>query len=79
MQTEFTGAGAKRSWPRIQRMARTRHYLMCSPTFFDVTYSINPWMEPGKPVDADLAVAQWWRLYELYLSLGHGGLCKTRR
>jgi N-dimethylarginine dimethylaminohydrolase len=53
------------------RMARPRRYLMCSPTFFDVTYSINPWMEPNKPIDADLAMTQWERLRELYLELGH--------
>jgi len=44
---------------------------MCPPTFFDVTYSINPWMEPNKPIDADLAMAQWERLRDLYLELGH--------
>jgi len=53
------------------RMARPRRYLMCSPTFFDVTYSINPWMEPNKPIDSDLAMTQWERLRELYLELGH--------
>jgi N-dimethylarginine dimethylaminohydrolase len=44
---------------------------MCPPTFFDVTYSINPWMEPSKPVDADLAMAQWERLRDVYVELGH--------
>jgi N-dimethylarginine dimethylaminohydrolase len=44
---------------------------MCPPTFFDVTYSINPWMEPGKPIDVDLAMEQWTRLHDLYLELGH--------
>lgn len=52
-------------------MARPRRYLMCPPTFFDVTYSINPWMEPNKPIDAALAMAQWERLRDLYLELGH--------
>lgn len=68
MYDEFTGAGTKGS--RV-RAARPRRYLMCPPTFFDVTYSINPWMEPNKPIDADLAMAQWERLRELYLELGH--------
>lgn len=54
-----------------RRQARPRHYLMCRPTHFDVVYSINPWMDPGKPVDPDLACAQWQRLHDLYLSLGH--------
>src|SRR5918997_837420 len=53
------------------RAARPRRYLMCPPTFFDVTYSINPWMEPNKPVDADLAMEQWQRLHDLYLEFGH--------
>ncbi|MFE5718725.1 dimethylargininase [Streptomyces erythrochromogenes] len=53
------------------RTARRRHYLMCRPTYFDVVYSINPWMDPGKPVDTALAVAQWERLREVYEGLGH--------
>ncbi len=40
------------------RTARARHYLMCRPTYFDVVYSINPWMDPAKPVDTPLAIAQ---------------------
>ncbi|WP_318211557.1 MULTISPECIES: dimethylargininase [unclassified Streptomyces] len=53
------------------RTARTRHYLMCRPTYFDVVYSINPWMDPSKPVDTGLAITQWENLREVYLSLGH--------
>ncbi|MEO9238911.1 MAG: dimethylargininase, partial [Jatrophihabitantaceae bacterium] len=48
-----------------------RRYLMCPPRYFDVTYAINPWMQPNKPVDAGLAMAQWERLRETYLALGH--------
>ncbi|MGH3978263.1 MAG: dimethylargininase [Pseudonocardiaceae bacterium] len=44
---------------------------MCPPTFFDVTYSINPWMDPNKPIDVALAMAQWERLHDLYLEFGH--------
>lgn len=44
---------------------------MCPPTFFDVIYSINPWMQPSKSIDVDLAMAQWERLYNLYRELGH--------
>lgn len=54
-----------------QRVMQPRHYLMCRPTFFDVIYSINPWMHPEKPTDASAAVAQWETLRELYLHLGH--------
>ncbi|WP_412543293.1 amidinotransferase [Longispora sp. K20-0274] len=53
------------------RTAQPRHYLMCRPTYFDVTYTINPWMDPAKPVDTALALAQWERLRELYLEFGH--------
>ncbi|MEU2117644.1 dimethylargininase [Streptomyces sp. NPDC016459] len=53
------------------RTARPRHYLMCRPTYFDVVYSINPWMDPAKPVDTRLAITQWEKLREVYLSLGH--------
>nr|WP_208904027.1 dimethylargininase [Streptomyces incarnatus] len=44
---------------------------MCPPQHFDVTYSINPWMDPAKPVDSSLAHAQWVELKNLYESLGH--------
>jgi N-dimethylarginine dimethylaminohydrolase len=48
-----------------------RRYLMCPPEYFRVTYSINPWMDPGKPVDVRLALAQWEQLAERYRALGH--------
>jgi N-dimethylarginine dimethylaminohydrolase len=44
---------------------------MCPPTFFEVDYSINPWMDPSKPVDSALARMQWEGLCDLYRSLGH--------
>ncbi|MGW7574642.1 dimethylargininase [Streptomyces sp. NPDC054765] len=53
------------------RTTRLRRYLMCRPSHFEVTYSINPWMDPAKPVDTELAVAQWESLRDLYISLGH--------
>ncbi|WP_327674046.1 dimethylargininase [Kitasatospora sp. NBC_00458] len=56
---------------RRARVATPRRFLMCEPRHFDVTYSINPWMDPGKPVDAELALAQWTALRDLYRSLGH--------
>ncbi|MFF1494702.1 dimethylargininase [Streptomyces sp. NPDC058304] len=54
--------------PREQRL---RRYLMCRPSHFEVVYAINPWMDPEKPVDTELAVLQWERLRELYRELGH--------
>jgi N-dimethylarginine dimethylaminohydrolase len=56
---------------RPVRTARARRYLMCPPTYFDVTYSINPWMDPRKPVDPTLALAQWEDLRDLFLANGH--------
>ncbi|MFI6053548.1 dimethylargininase [Streptomyces violascens] len=56
---------------RTQRTARPRRYLMCPPAHFRVTYSINPWMDPEKPVDLPLALAQWEDLRDRYRSLGH--------
>lgn len=44
---------------------------MCPPTHFAVEYSINPWMDPTAPVDAELAMAQWQRLRSTFEQLGH--------
>nr|WP_156723838.1 dimethylargininase [Streptomyces apocyni] len=49
----------------------TKRLLMCPPRYFEVSYSINPWMEPEKPSDQGSAEAQWERLVELYRELGH--------
>jgi N-dimethylarginine dimethylaminohydrolase len=51
--------------------APPRTVLMCPPTFFDVTYEINPWMSADKPVDSSVACAQWRDLVAVY---GHLGL-----
>lgn len=53
------------------RIARPRHYLMCPPTYFDVRYAINPWMDVTVPVDRELAVRQWRHLVDVYRDLGH--------
>lgn len=37
-------------------------FLMCPPTYFGVTYEINPWMHAEITVDRDLAQEQWERL-----------------
>nr|WP_179724678.1 dimethylargininase [Saccharopolyspora hordei] len=44
---------------------------MCPPQYFTVEYSINPWMDPGTPVDVDRAMAQWTELKRTYERLGH--------
>lgn len=46
-------------------------YLMCRPTYFDVTYRINPWMDPSVDVDTSLAMRQWQKLHDSYVDLGH--------
>ena len=54
-----------------RRAATPRTYLMCPPTYFGVTYAINPWMHPDSPADAGLAMRQWEALRETHESLGH--------
>lgn len=54
-----------------ERFATRRHYLMCSPEHFAVTYAINPWMRPDVAVDVERALAQWNALRRTYLDLGH--------
>lgn len=39
--------------------------LMCSPDYYDVTYSINPWMDPEMGVDKSLSRKQWKDLKNL--------------
>jgi len=51
--------------------ATTRHYLMCEPTHYTVSYEINPWMDRTRATDTALAVQQWRRLRDTYLDLGH--------
>ncbi len=55
----------------MERTSRTRHYLMCRPTYFEVSYEINPWMDTSIHTDAGLAVRQWDVLYRTYLDWGH--------
>ena len=52
-------------------MAHVRHYAMCRPDHFAVTYAINPWMDPAAGADRDRALRQWERLKAVYEELGH--------
>jgi N-dimethylarginine dimethylaminohydrolase len=47
-----------------------KRFLMCEPTFFDVCYVINPWMEGnlGK-VNKALATQQWQNLHDIVAGL----------
>jgi N-dimethylarginine dimethylaminohydrolase len=47
-----------------------RTLFVCPPTYFDVVYSINPWMDPTVPVDRPLAWRQWRRLVRTLAALG---------
>ncbi|GLP77371.1 amidinotransferase [Mycobacterium antarcticum] len=53
------------------RTPRLRRYAMTAPTFFTVSYAINPWMDTSTPVDTGLAVRQWETLLSTYRALGH--------
>lgn len=44
---------------------------MCPPDHFRVEYTINPWMDPAVPVDAERAGKQWRRLRDTLEGLGH--------
>jgi len=55
----------------LDRVATRRHYLMCPPAHFEVSYAINPWMDVSRPVDRALALRQWEGLRATYEALGH--------
>jgi len=52
------------------RTATTTTVLMCAPTFYDVTYAINPWMDPTRQTDRAVALTQWAALRDTYRALG---------
>jgi N-dimethylarginine dimethylaminohydrolase len=70
-QTEPAHSPAHSPQPVPVRRATARTYLMCPPTYFDVTYSINPWMHPDKPTDQGVAMVQWQRVLDQLVELGH--------
>lgn len=43
---------------------------MCPPTHFDVSYSINPWMDLSLAVDRDRALRQWEALVAVLRAAG---------
>jgi ornithine--oxo-acid transaminase len=72
--TGTTGLPATSTAPTLtttSRSATTRHFLMCPPTYFDVVYAINPWMDLSVPVDRDRAAGQWETLKAAYEAHGH--------
>lgn len=57
-QDESFTVGQLLAFGPAERQATARSYLMCPPTYFSVTYAINPWMRPDQPTDADRAMCQ---------------------
>ncbi|MGH3599187.1 MAG: dimethylargininase, partial [Pseudonocardiaceae bacterium] len=55
----------------LTRVGTARRFLMCPPRYFTVSYTINPWMDPSRPVDTARAMAQWTALADTYRALGH--------
>ena len=53
-----------------ERTPAGKTVLMCRPEHFTVVYQINPWMDPAKPTNTALAVAQWQTLHDTYVGLG---------
>ncbi|MEU4647087.1 dimethylargininase [Nocardia fluminea] len=53
------------------RIASPRRYVLCRPDHFEVTYAINPWMDPAAPVDRARALAQWEILRATLEAHGH--------
>lgn len=51
-----------------------RTYVMCAPTYFDVVYKINPWMDPDADVDSVRAMRQWEGLKTALKQAGHAVL-----
>lgn len=57
--------------PAAGREATRRRYLMCPPTYFDVSYRINPWMHPDGSVSQRRAMRQWTAVRQAFVEAGH--------
>jgi N-dimethylarginine dimethylaminohydrolase len=44
--------------------------LMCPPTYFDIEYSINPWMDVNNKVNKELAHEQWNNFVNVLREMG---------
>ncbi|MCP2333381.1 dimethylargininase [Actinoalloteichus caeruleus] len=62
---------AERRSTTTDRQETPRRYLMCPPAHFEVSYAINPWMDPAAPVSRERALDQWHALRRVYEGLGH--------
>jgi len=50
-------------------MANFKSLLLCPPTFYDIRYEINPWMNTDNPIDKAKALEQYETLKYAYDSL----------
>lgn len=50
--------------------ASDRHFYLCPPTYFEIEYVINDWMDIDSSVDKNLAKVQWQSLVDVYEELG---------
>lgn len=70
-QTETTAETGTTAMPAATGRTPTKKtVLMCRPEHFTVVYQINPWMDPAKPTNTELAVRQWQVLHDTYVGLG---------
>jgi N-dimethylarginine dimethylaminohydrolase len=46
-----------------------KQILMCPPQYFDIEYEINPWMHQDDQVNTTLAMEEWDKLKQTYLTL----------
>jgi N-dimethylarginine dimethylaminohydrolase len=47
-----------------------RRLLMCAPTYFNIEYSINPWMNTTRRAAPQRAADQWTQLHDTFTRLG---------
>jgi N-dimethylarginine dimethylaminohydrolase len=47
-------------------VAKIREVFVCPPTYVELKYSINPWMDTSAPFSQDLAIEQWHTLVDAY-------------
>lgn len=45
-------------------------WLLCAPTFYDVTYEINPWMKVERTPERSRAARQWQELHHTIIRFG---------
>lgn len=48
----------------------TAHFYMCPPTYYEIKYLLNDWMDANFEIDNDEAMSQWNSLCEVYDKLG---------